>query len=385
MKKGIVILSSFLMGLNLYSQTNAEASIIIVSCKSGTLLIDGNVIGQIEADDANKQTLSYGEHYLQLKTATEKINLTINVDKNTKGITKIGCSENELKSQGVRIIDKEVSLSGALGSDLEKNVVGLDKDDEIVLSCSVLNKKGKITISLTEYNSGREIYKKEGINEIENEKIKIPTKGVYYFLLYTEALFGKNAKLIVDRIPSPNSSPSFSTTVKTIFDTTFVEVLNTVTRVYSTTNFDHPSRTTIKINLPANTTYWAYWIGVGQEAQAKMKNFTSSLSSVGKLLSTNPLIQFGMRIIPSLPMLNSTSTISYRFTDTKNGQLFANGLTYSYYTFKHAQNISTDYSLVKENFSDLVLGMNNESTLTGQDVDVRVVAFTVTPKWILQE
>lgn len=40
------------------------------------------------------------------------------------------------------MLDKEVALSGALGNDLEKNVIGFDKDDEVTINASLLNKKG---------------------------------------------------------------------------------------------------------------------------------------------------------------------------------------------------------------------------------------------------
>ena len=384
MKQILTAFFTLLISLHCFSQPTSEVTILIIACKTGVLIVDGNEIGPVEADDAKKQTLSYGEHYLQLKTATGKHNLTIDVDKDTKGIIKLGC-DIENKTEPIRVIDKEVALSGALGTDVEKNVIGFDKDDEVIISVSLLNKKGLFTVSLFEYSTGREIYKKERAISIENDKITIPTKGIYYFLVYQEGLFSKSAKLTVDRKPSKSGKPNFNTAVKIVYDTTFTEVLNTVTRVYSTTNLDHSSRTSIKINLPQNTTYWAYWIGVGQESQTKFKSFAGSLSGVGTLLSTNPLVHFGLKLIPALPMLNTTSTISYKFTDSKNAQLFKTGMNYNYYTFKHADNISTDYSLIKQNFQDLVLNMKNSSALDGQDVEIKVVAFTVKPKWVLQE
>lgn len=369
---------------SLQAQVSSEISVTIVSCKTGTLLIDGESIGQIEANDAVKKNLSVGEHYIQVKSATEKINLSIKVDQNTKEIIKIGC-DPELTNTFIRVIDKEVNLSGTLGSDVEQNIIAFDTDDEIIVNCAVLNRKGNATIFLKDYNTGREIYRKEKFTEVKGDKIKIPMKGIYYFTLFTDALFGKFAKITIDRIPSKRSSPSFKTAVKVKTDTTSVEVLNTNTRVYSTTNLNHSNRTAIKINLPPKTTYWTYWIGVGQEAHQEMKDFVSNLSSAGSLFSTNPLVLFGMKLIPSLPMLNSTSTVSYQFTDSQNSQAFLNNLAYSYYTFKHAKNISTDYSLIRVVYPDIVLNMRNESTLDGQDVNVRVVAFVIKTKYVLEE
>jgi hypothetical protein len=381
--KSALFFSTLLVQLDVFGQPSNETNVVVVPCKKGVLFIDGVNKGEIEANDASQQTLSFGEHYLQLKTETEKINQTITVDQTSKGIIKLGCVV-ENKSQGNRLIDKEITLSGGLVGGFEQNIIAFDTDDEIIINCAVLNKKGTASIYLQDYNTGREIYRKEKFENIINDKIKIPLKGVYYFGLYSNALLSKSAKLTIDRVPSKNSNSGFKTAVKIETDTTNVEVLKTVARVYSITN-GHGNRTSLKINLPPNTSYWTYWIGVGQEAQGKMKGFASTLSGAGSLLSSNPLVLFGMKLIPALPMLNTTSTVNYQFMDSKNSQSFMNGQAYSYYTFKHAKNISTDYSIINVKYPDLVLSMENESTFAGQDVEVRVVAFIVTSKYVLDE
>jgi hypothetical protein len=366
------------------AQQATETTVIIIPCKSGVLLIDGEVTDTIEANDASKHTLSFGEHYLQLKTTTEKVNQTILIDATSKTIIKLGC-ENSLKSQAKRLIDKQLNLSGSIINDLEQNIIGLDTDDELILSSAILNKKGKATIFIKEYNTGAEIYKKEGFHSLENEKIRIPSKGIYHITLYTDALFGKDARLIIDRVPGPNSNPNFNTSVKRVYDTTHVEVLNTIGRVHSTTNLSNSNKTTISINLPKNTSYWVYWLAVDQQSQNEMKNLAGSLSKAGKLLSTNPLVHFGMKLIPSLPMFNSTSTIDYKFMDTKNAMLFNKNQQYSYFNFKHADNISTDYSLINTTSSDIVLAMENQHFNIGRDVEIKVVAFIINSKLVMDQ
>lgn len=366
-----------------YSQIQKE--VIIVACAKGTLIIDGTIVATVDADDASKQTLSYGEHYIQLKNDNEKVSLTVTINESTKGILKIGC-KTEAQTNAKRIIDKEVSLSGALGSGVEENVFALDFEDEIVINCDILNKKGNATLFLKEYETGREIYRKDRFELITNEKLKVPAKGIYYFSLFTDALFGKTAKISIDRIPSPNSKPGFKTSVAIKNDTTSIEVLNTTTRVFSSTNLDHPNRTTVRINLPKNTTYWTYWIGVGQEAKEKMDNFTSTLAKGAvKYLSPNPLVLFGMNLISSLPSMNVPSTINYKFVSTKDAQLFSQKQPHNYYTFKFADNVATDYSIINFNLPDLVLAMNNTSAMEGHDVNVRVVAFSVSSKYVMME
>ena len=299
MKRISTLLILFFITNLVYSQTQKE--VIIVTCAKGTLIIDGTTVATVDADDASKQTLSYGEHYIQLKNDNEKFSLTVVIDESTKGILKIGC-KTDVPTNAKRIIDKEVSLTGALGTTVEQNVFALDFEDEILINCDILNKKGNATLSIVEYETGREIYRKDRFELIANEKVKVPARGIYYFSLFTEALFGKTAKITIDRIASPNSKTFFKTSVLVKTDTVSTEILNTTTRVFSSTNIDHSNRTTLRITLPQNTTYWTYWIGVGQEAKDKMDNFTSTLSKGAiKYLSPNPLVLFGMNLISSLP------------------------------------------------------------------------------------
>ncbi len=362
-----------------------ETSIIIVPCQSGTLLLDGTVIGEVEANDAKKCNVSFGEHYLQLKTASDKYNLTLNIDQNFKSLVKIGCEAASIQDKSVRLIEKDIALRGALSSDVDQNMVALDAGDELIVNCSVLNKKGNATIMITDYNTKQDIFKKEQFSALENARVKIPAKGIYYYTLYTDALFGKDAKLVIDRIPSPGSRPGFNTNVKVVYDTTATEVLNTIIRVYSTTNIDHSNKSLLKINLPANTAYWTYWIGVGQQAQENMKTLISSISAAGSFFSLNPLILFGMKLLPGLPVVNAPSAVSYRFLNTVNGQLFAADRPYSYYTFKYANNITTDFSLIKGHLPDLALALNNESSLNGENVEIRVVAFSISRRYEMAE
>lgn len=384
MKKVFLQILTIMTSVASVAQSQKEKQFMIIPCKAGTLFIDGTAIGNVEADDASKQVLSFGDHYLQLKTGNEKINFTLTIDENTKNIIKLGCTETA-EIPGFRLVNKQLSLTGLLSNDMEENIIGLDKDDEIILNASVINKKGAASIFITEVNRRNEIYRRQDFRILTNEKIKIASKGVYKISLYTDALFGKDAKLTIDRVPSKNSSATFNTTPKRIYDTTYTEVLKTTARVYSTNNLNHSNRTTININLPANTTYWAYWIGVDQEARQKMNNLVEKLSPAARLISSNPLVLFGMKIIPSLPMMNSTATINYQFTDIENGRNFMNGNKYNYYTFKQANNISSDYALVKTKPASVVLAMWNESAFTGYDVEIRAVAFTVKSRLALQD
>lgn len=381
--KQIFLLISLCYFSKSYSQIKSVTA-VIVSCQAGELIIDGVSVGAINADDASKQNLNIGEHYIQLKTTIGNETQTIDIDENFKSIIKIGCAKKTVNN-GIPLINKTLALAGLLSPETENNMFGLQENDKLIINSAILNKKGNATLLITDVTRGNEIYKRESFNALTNEVVNIPSKSIYNIMLYTDALFGKQASLSVNRIPAPGSAANINTAIKKVYDTTSIEVLNTTARVFSTTNFDNPNSTAITINLPANTKYWTYWIGVGQEGKENMKNFIEDLSPVVKLFSTNPLVLFGMKLIPSLPAFNSTAVLDYNFTDSKNANLCVAKQQYSYYQFKHADNISADYSLIKTTAPDLVLTMTNNNSFKGHDVDVRVVAFVVKERMVMEE
>ena len=377
----LVLFSCLLIGSGIFAQPDATSKVVIVPCQSGDLFIDGNLIGPVLADDASQQTLAAGQHYLQLKSGTQKFNVTVTAG--SAEIIKLGCSDEKSATHTTLLVDKQLNLSGALGAEVEQDAVALDKGDEVQISCAVLNKKGTATLWINSYPSGTEIFRKEQFNSLQ-ENVVIAAKGIYVLRVTTNAFFGKDIKLTVTRKPAPKSNPQFNTAVKIVQDTLATEVLNTTARVYSTTN-GNGNKTPIKINLPANTTYWTYWLGVGQESREKMKSFIAGLAGPAKLLSLNPLVLFGLNIIPQLPIMNATSTVNYCFMDDSNAILYQGNQQSHYFTFKYANNVSADYGLIKTVPASVVLMLTNNSSFTGQDTEVRVVAFSVQQKWVMQE
>jgi hypothetical protein len=392
MKFTVSLLFFLGLGIQCFSQTgvSAEKEIVIIACQKGDLYLDGTLLFSLDADDAKKHLLPFGEHYLQLKTTDGKYNKTVKVDNPIKEIIKLGCTDtgDNLEKFTVSakppvvLFDKQINLTGAIATEIDYNPIALDAGDEVEINCEVLNKKGTANLTVISYPSMTEIYKKESFDIIRGQKIKIPKKGIYVFSVSTPALFSKNVKLKVLRFPALQSDPAFNTQVNVKYDTSAVEVVKTVARVYSTTNLSNSNRTTVKINLPSGTKYWVYWIGVGQTSRETMRAFAQNLGNAAKLISPDPLTLFGLNVIGNLPILNGTSTVSYHFTDSQNAGLFRSKQAYQYYTFKHATNIATDYALANVVNSDIVLCMENNSALNGEDVEVRVMAFVVNSKLV---
>ncbi|MFT3933943.1 MAG: hypothetical protein QM726_10035 [Chitinophagaceae bacterium] len=392
MKKLLIFTLLFIvLKENLDAQSLTDNKVVIVSCKDGDLYIDGALVGKIEAEDAKQQLLSNGEHYLQVKTATEKFNLTAKIDQNTRDIIRIGCGVATSAEpapveapKAILLFEKQLNLGGTLTGEVQQNIVALDEGDNMLLTCAVLNKKGSANIAIREYFSGSEIFRKEGFNSIDQQSISVTTKGIYIISVTTGAIFGKDIKLSVARVPSPKSSPNFKTSVRKYYDTTQTEVLSNTVMVHSLGNMSG-NRTFMKIPLPPNTTYWVYWIGVGQDARAKMKDFATKLANIAGSLSANPLVAYGMKLIPELPMLNGKSNISYRFMDTQNLNLFQSNHQFAPFNCNYADNITASYSLINGNYKDLNIGLVNSSSFIGTEVDVKVVAFSVKAKLAMED
>lgn len=276
----------------------------------------------------------------------------------------------------IRLIDKQVNLSGTLSSATAQYFIGLEAEDKIVLNCTRLSKKGSASVSVKDFNKGTELYKKE-FDTLQEQTIPIAAKGIYVVELKTGSLLDKDVQLTVDRVPSPHAAAPVKTAAKVVYDTTGTEVLNTTTRVFSK-NSPQSNKAVLTISLPPNTAYWTFWIGAGKDAKEKMNAFTASCATVGALYpSANPLVLYGMKYLSALPMVPPGALISYHFMDTPNATAFKSNQQYSFYTFKSAEKITTEYSFMINHQADLNLGISNESGNTAYDVEVRVVAFVV--------
>lgn len=383
MKNILLLFTAVLLAANVSAQS--DTTILFVPCKTGILVIDGIEKGTIEADDVHREQISTGEHYIQLKTVTKKYNTTIKLPGMPSGIVKIGCEELGPTATRIKLLDKKLTLVGIMNQTLEKNTIGLDAGDELIINCHLTNNKGTANISITRQETGVEIYKKDAFPALDDEHVRIPQKGIYVVTLSTNALLAREAQIVLERQPASSSDPNFKTTVNWVLDTSFVELQTTHTRVYSTTNVRSP-RTVVSVPLPPNTAYWTYWIGVDQAATQQLQDFANTLSSVGKIVSNNPLVQLGFGLIKEIPMFkNMTSTVSYHFADGLNAQLFTAGRAYRPYAFKNADNVSSDYALLRNTPTEVSFCFENQSMSMGHEVEIRVVAFIVKRKLAIEK
>lgn len=388
MKHHFFLTICLIANLSIYAQQ--KTSVLVISNQEGKLLVDGTEHAWLKSSEATKLLLEDGDHIIQLKTSNETITKTIScADGKQKVITfELASTSSQLSSNSnsdaLTVADIQMDLPGSLSDDpFLRKLYAFDKGDEISFNFDILNKNGTVNIYMYSYPDNGLIYSKESVTAITEEKIILSKRGVYYFSFSTNHIIDRSAHFVVKRKPVSETGKSFKTSVRIKYDTTYQEVLNNQVRVYSLGNLSHTNRTIVRVNLPAQTAYWVYWIGVGQESMDKMREFTDRLSQGAVGLAANPIYALGFGLISSLPMFNSTATVDYIFADNMNSELFLNGSpNYSYYTFKVGKNITTDYTLEKTIAKELNFCLWNNSQLVGHDVTIKVGAFSVTSSYV---
>lgn len=373
------------------SLAQQKTNVVILSNKDGKLIVDATEYSSIKANEATKVVFDDGEHIIQVKTQTETQSKTINcTDGKQKVITFEFIAQATVapvnSSKFQIVTDTELDLPGSLSQQGWLNkYYAFDEGDEISFSLKVLNKKGTINIYFYSYPDNALVFSKETEQEVADQEITIPKRGVYRFSFATNHIINRSAKFTIKRHLNSENAKPFNTAVRIKFDTTYQEVLNSQVRVYSMNNLYNPNRTTLRVNLPENTTYWVYWIGVDQESMNAMKSFAEDLSKGAAGLAGNPIYAFGFGLISKLPMFNSTATIGYRFSDHTNSLNFMNGRPYSYYTFKEGNAVTTDYAIVKTSNKDVNFCLWNNEKWNGHDVQITVGAFIVTSSYVMEE
>lgn len=382
-----------LLVANLSTFAQQKTNVLVISTHEGKLLVDGTEQQWLKASEPAKLSLESGDHIIQLKTTTETNTKTISCSDGKQKVINFDDSPN-IETQPkiapadiISVADLQLELPGSLsGAHLIRKPYCFDEGDQISFDFDILNKSGTINISLSSYPDNGQIFSKDKICTINDETIKIPKRGIYYFTFSTNHVVTRSAHFVVKRKPSSGANSAFSTAVRVKYDTTFQEIMNDQVHVYSTGNIGHINRTIVRINLPAQTKYWVYWIGVDKESMEKMKQLVTQLSSAASKLTANPLCALGFRLIPSLPMFNSTATVDYRFADNANSELFfAGNPGYNYYTFKEGTNVTTDYAIEEINPKEMNLCLWNNNRITGHDVNIQVGAFIVKSSLIQEQ
>ncbi|WP_212003083.1 hypothetical protein [Chitinophaga sp. HK235] len=371
----------FLFFIAISGRAQSVGYVIISASYSCSIEIDGEQKELLELNHPKKYTLVPGDHIIQVTANGKARTKTIAVVEGKSQVVRFDENETASSDAGadtvrrIIICDRDLSLAGELEDNRpEYTTYCLDANDQVELEFSLYNKKGSLNFSLIDYKSNQVLFSQSDFKDCKRT-IPISKRGIYIFRLTANNLFNRSAHLRITRIPGSQSPRLFSATPRLVRDTTYSMVMNTKIRVYSTTNLDHSNKTIVPISLPNDTRYWTFWLGVDQQSNDQWINFTkAAAANIGDI---NPLFAFGLNMLSELPMLRSTATVNYSFTDNANKNVFSAGGVYNHYTFRYGNNICTDYAIVRSVPRELNLCLSNESTLNGHDVYIKVAAFKV--------
>lgn len=252
--------------------------------------------------------------------------------------------------------------------------------------------------------------------KFSKKQIIVRNKNLYKFSFFSSSLTKRVFKIRIYRIPSNESTKNFNTNwkweikkdtiyipytidsitgyktvkyeerIRELIKTENIEdiLFNKSQRVHSFYN-QNKSSTYLRVDLPntINTELkeekliaWAYWIGVGQEAQ---KSYLENSKSIGKLANGiastygTPLAGLAVGTITELMIPKTGEDVYYSFIpDFENAEKFVNGQTYL--QFDNGKGIAAYGKNTTRTKGTFYIGLYNDNQVQGIDVDVKVVA-----------
>ena len=286
--------------------------------------------------------------------------------------------------------------------------------DQIIFDLEMVKGKHIKEVQIIELPSNL-IFTEFKAQNIKNRKIKVRNKGVYAFKFYSSSFSNRVCRIKISRIPATKSTESFNTNwkwkvlndtiytpytvdsitgyntikykekVRELVKTEKVEDLlfNKTQRVHSYYN-QNKSSTYLKVDLPnpiqtdlkeEKVIAWAYWIGVGKEAQEAYKENASSVGNLAKGITSlygTPLAGLAIGTITELVIPKTGEDVAYWFIpDYDNAQKFANGETFL--QFDEGKGIAAYGKNSNRTQGTFYIGLYNDNQLQGIDVEVKIV------------
>jgi hypothetical protein len=317
----------------------------------------------------------------------------------------------------VEVTDQKIKIGATKQEEL---YFGFEEGDKVIFNFKEVNDRELKELEIAEYpnNSKFSDFK---TSKVENKTFNVTKKSVYVFRLRNSALTGGVCSIHIQRVPKDESTRNFNSAVSWIlkpdtswntytrdvvtgYDTGYVQktkkelinseqreelIIDKTERVHSTTN-EYGNRSSIFFTLPPNQYYgntikrvisWAYWVGVGNEANAAWKQNSKVISSLAKSTAsyfTSPLGALAVGAAAQLLTPKVGDNVYYAVTDRSGSQLFMRGQTFNawdngngvagYKTFSHPTLCQGTYYIC----------LSNDNTLQGIDANIKVIAIIET-------
>ena len=244
---------------------------------------------------------------------------------------------------------------------------GFAAGDKILFQFKEINDKELKEIEVIEYPNTPKFsdYK---TTQIDTKTIQVVKQGVYLFKFKNGAILGRICKIKIQRVPASEATISFNTAVswedkqETTYNTYTKEVLAGYDTTYTRKTqkvvvkseqreelvFDKPQRVhssantngnkaSLSFTLPKNviTPYkttkvvsWAYWVGVGNEANEAWKQNSKIIVNIAKGAAayfTTPLGALAAGVVTDLAIPKMGEDVYYAVADKTNRDLFMAG------------------------------------------------------------
>lgn len=269
--------------------------------------------------------------------------------------------------------------------------------DEIVFDFLELKGNPLKEIEISEYPSTSKFMDFKA-KKIENKRIKVGKTGIYKFRFTNSAIAGRVIKVNIRRKPGSADFIDFNTSVQWVVksDTTWIarskEVLDTSYTVTEATNAMitvdgsklgiSNTKNSFQYNLPSNTKYWTYRIGVGQEAQEakkidmiKLRQMLESKSVAGvtKAMGGTGLEGYALGYLVELTIPKSGEDVDFSIVDYDNRQLFYSGSQYK--GWKHGNGVVVDFGRLDFPTSGTIYFVfKNDNIWDNINVEIDVIA-----------
>ncbi|WP_346882848.1 hypothetical protein [uncultured Algibacter sp.] len=315
---------------------------------------------------------------------------------------------------GTPILVTESTISLNL-DETEELFFSFAEGDIIEFSFEMLKGKHLKEIEVFELPNNK-VFSDFKVSKITKRQIQIRNKGLYKFRFYSSSLTKRVGKIKIYRIPADDSTINFNTNWKweTVRDTIYTPytidsitgyntikykekvrelvktenvedlLFNKNQRVHSYYN-ENRSSTYLRVNLPSpiatklkeeKVIAWAYWIGVGQEAQQAYQENAKSVESLANGITSiygTPLAGLAVGTITELLIPKTGEDVYYSFIpDYENAEKFVKGQTYL--QFDTGKGVAAYGKNTNRTHGTFYIGLINDNKFQGIDVDVKVVA-----------
>ncbi|MEM9388834.1 MAG: hypothetical protein AAGA02_00085 [Bacteroidota bacterium] len=394
-----ILLSVFLsISTFLCAQTSSDGTILIISNKRAHVVIDGDEAGTVEPNKPQKFSISPGQHYLQVISESDNSekNEVLDIELGKQIVLKYefeGVTQTIDKEERISIADLDFNIPGIVTAAAQENfeyptyLYAFEKGDEIILNIDMTNAKGTNVIEVFTFPNGNPVYSNDSFRDLNDVKVEVKERGIYGFSFASNHAFDRDARFVIERIPESEESRDFNTAVSWQ-ETYKVEVVQKAQKFYinsgsHATFKGGKSRTTLPINLPANTVKWYYEFSASRN-ENEVDNVSNALDLAGELsvlLDQSGILQLGINMLNQPP---GSDYCDIYLIDHDNYTPFLSKQQFMQYPEGTRENLKSGIVEVECcHNSPLYLGLKNPDYKDGVHVVVEVAAIVKEEGWIM--